>query len=105
VGKENTRGDNYYSYFNSYEVLQEPIAHERFLLGKFLEFMSHPPMKPLLLHSIRGDTFEFVECFNRLTEAECPQYSKYKISLYDINQRKFVISAHTRTLENDFSDS
>jgi hypothetical protein len=73
------------------EVLQDPINHERFLLQKYLEFMSHPPLKALLLHSIRGETLQFVECFNRLTEEECPQYSKFKISLYDINQRKFIV--------------
>ena len=71
------------NYFEQHEILQDPIVHERFLMGKFLEFMSHPLLKPLLLHSIRGNTSEFVSYFNRLTEDECPKYSKYKINLYD----------------------
>ena len=29
--------------------------------------------------------------FNSISDQECPQYSKYKISLYDINQRRFII--------------
>ena len=86
---------------NNNEVLQNPIIHERFLLRKFLEFMSHPPLKALLLHSIKGETLQFVECFNRLTDNECPQYSKFKISFYDINQRKFIIQAYTQLLEDN----
>jgi hypothetical protein len=82
------------------EILQDPITHERFLLRKYLEFMSHPPLKALLLFSIKGETVPFIECFNRLTEEECPHYSKFKISLYDINQRKFIIQAHTQLLDD-----
>lgn len=50
----------YSNYFEQHEILQDPIAHERFLMGKFLEFMSHPHLKPLLLHSSRGETLAFV---------------------------------------------
>jgi len=79
------------SAIQGFEILQDPISQERFLLRKYLEFMSHPLLQPLLLHSIKGDTFAFVNAFNRLTEAECPSYSRFKVSLYDINQRLFVI--------------
>ena len=37
--------DNYFAFCNSNEVLQVPIIQERFLLTKFLEFMSHPCLK------------------------------------------------------------
>lgn len=43
----------------------------------------------------------FVSCFNRLTETECPSYSKYKICLYDINQRKFIVQVHQTMLDSD----
>jgi len=62
--------------------------------------MSHPPLKALLLSSIKGETVSFIESFNRLTEEECPHYCKFKISLYDINQRKFIIQAHTQLLDD-----
>jgi hypothetical protein len=75
----------YSNYFEQHEILQDPIAHERFLMGKFLEFMSHPHLKPLLLHSSRGETLAFVESFNNLGETECPFYSRFKVCLYDIN--------------------
>jgi hypothetical protein len=32
--------------------LQNPIQHERFLLKKYLEFMSHPSLQPLLILSL-----------------------------------------------------
>ena len=63
-------------------------------MGKFLEFMSHPQLKPLLMHSACGRTMAFVEHFNSLNETECPFYSKFKVCLYDINQRKFVVQIH-----------
>jgi len=75
-------------------------------MGKFLEFMSHPHLKPLLLHSSRGETLAFVETFNNLGETECPFYSRFKVCLYDINQRKFVVQIHPTLLESqdDVSD-
>ena len=81
----------YSNYFEQHEILQDPIIHERFLMGKFLEFMSHPMLKPLLQHSARGETLRFVETFNNLSETECPFYSRFKVCLYDINQRKFIV--------------
>lgn len=41
--------------------------------------------------SLKGDTLGFVRFFNSISDLSCPLYSKYKISLYDINQRKFII--------------
>ena len=75
----------YSNYFEQHEVLQDPIKHERFLMNKFVEFMSHPFLKPLLQLSAAGETVRFVECFNSLGETECPMYSRYKVSLYDCN--------------------
>lgn len=69
-------------------------------MGKFLEFMSHPHLKPLLLHSARGHTMAFVEHFNNLNERECPFYSKFKVCLYDINQRKYIVQIHPVSLES-----
>ena len=89
--------------YEAYGAVQEPVVQERFLMQKFLEFMSHPLLKVLLLHSIRGDTSEFVSCFNRLTEDECPKYSKYKINLYDINQRKYIVQVHSVPIQDNES--
>ena len=82
-------------------MLQDPIKHERFLMNKFVEFMSHPFLKPLLQLSAAGETVRFVECFNSLGETECPMYSRYKVSLYDCNQRKFVVQVHQPCLTAD----
>ena len=41
---------------------------------------------------------EFVSYFNRLTEDVCPKYSKYKICLYDINQRKYIVQVHPQPI-------
>lgn len=79
--------------------LQNPIQHEHFLIKKYLEFMSHPTLSKLLTLSLRGQTLEFVRAFNTISDQECPQYSKYKVSLYDINQRKFIISNERATKE------
>ena len=40
--KVRSAADDYSNYFEQHEVLQDPIMHERFLMKKFLEFMSHP---------------------------------------------------------------
>ena len=74
-------------------------------MGKFLEFMSHPHLKPLLLYSARGETLPFVQCFNSLNETECPFYSKFKVCLYDINQRKFVVQVHPTLLDSQSAHS
>ena len=58
----------------------------------------------MLLYSIRGDTLDFVSCFNRLTEDECPKYSNYKIGLYDINQRKYIVKVHSKAIEDNISE-
>ena len=72
-------------------LLQEPISHEKFLVKKYLEFMSHPFLRQLLVLSYSGDSLKFVEYFNNLQENMCPSYSQYKLWFYDINQRKFII--------------
>ena len=105
ISKKHHRMDSFQhtefsNYFEQHEVLQDPIKHERFLMGKFLEFMSHPHLKPLLLLSVRGDTLNFVHHFNSLTETECPYYSRYKVFLYDINQRRFVVQVHATLLDS-----
>ena len=85
---------NFYEDYNKPEkanVLQEPIMHEKILVKRYLEFMNNPFLAPLLTLSLNGDTVKFVEHFNRLDKSHCPFYSSYKVSLYDINQRKFII--------------
>jgi hypothetical protein len=66
-------------------------VQERFLLRKYLEFMAHPVLHHLLILSLSGDTLAFVNLFNCITADQSPQYSQFKVSLYDINQRKFVV--------------
>ena len=61
--------------------------------------MSHPTLSKLLILSLRGQTLDFVRAFNNISDQECPQYSKYKVSLYDINQRRFIISNERATKE------
>ena len=91
----------YSNYFEQHEVLQDKIKQERFLMRKFLEFMSSPYLSPLLLYSARGHTLKFVEHFNSLTETQSNIYSRYKINLYDVNQFKFIVQVHTSLLDND----
>ena len=78
---------------DEHKILQNPIVHEKFLLKKYLEFMSHPALEQLLLLSLNGDTMGFVRAFNTISDMACPYYSQFKISLYDINQRKFIVEA------------
>ena len=73
-------------------------------MQKYLEFMSHPLLKQLLLYSIKGETLNFVSAFNRLTEDECPKYSNYKIGLYDINQRRYIVKVHGKAIEDNMSE-
>jgi hypothetical protein len=40
---------------------------------------------------VSGDILKFVDYFNSLSERQCPWYSQFKIQLYDINQRRFVV--------------
>jgi len=61
--------------------------------------MAHPTLSKLLNLSLKGDTLGFIRQFNSISDLSCPQYSKYKISLYDINQRKFIIENDKATKE------
>lgn len=85
------------SFFDDYNhvdlstLLQEPISHEKFLVNKYLEFMSHPDLQRLLVLSHSGRSLEFVEYFNSLQESKCPIYGQYKLWFYDINQREFIV--------------
>ena len=64
-------------------------------MKKFLEFLSNPFLRQLLVLSAEGRSVEFVNYFNSLTESQTPSYHDFKLWFYDINQRKFIIQAHT----------
>eukprot|EP00347_Sterkiella_histriomuscorum_P001027 403373619 len=63
---------------------------ENFMIRKLIEFYSNDHLRILVDLSFKGRTIEFIEAFNHLDENQSPWYSKYKISLYDINIRRFV---------------
>ena len=71
------------------------LKQEKTLYHRFIEFTLTPHLAALLNLSQFGMTEQFVEFFNEIKEGE---YSKHKLSLYDINQRKFIIdnSTHPR---------
>lgn len=85
---------NFYEDYNKPDKsvqLQDPILHEKTLLNKFLEFSNNPFLQPLLSLSFNGQTIDFVKYFNTLTKTQSPFYGSYSLSLYDIDQRKFII--------------
>ena len=49
-----------YKHADFSTLLQEPISHEKFLVKKYLEFMSHPFLRQLLILSHSGQSVEFV---------------------------------------------
>ena len=74
---------------NSTDLTQgDLLRQERFLFSKFLEFGSTPALAPLLHLSGEGNTLAFLAQFNSLRETD---YSGCKLSLYDINQRRFIL--------------
>lgn len=74
---------------NSTDLTQgDLLRQERFLFSKYLEFDSTPALAPLLHLSGEGKTLAFLAHFNSLRETD---YSGCKLSLYDINQRRFIL--------------
>jgi hypothetical protein len=74
---------------NSTDLTQgDLLRQERFLFSKYLEFGSTPALAPLLHLSGEGNTLAFLAQFNSLRETD---YSGCNVSLYDINQRRFII--------------
>lgn len=59
------------------------------MLQKLMEFNMNPTLKPIIDLSKAGKTLDFIETFNNLHSGSL--YSKYKITLYDINQRAFIV--------------
>ena len=56
-----------------------------------IEFNQNDHLRKLIQLSYSGDSIEFVNHFNSLTESQSPFYSQFKLWFYCINQRKFII--------------
>jgi hypothetical protein len=70
-------------------TLKDLIKQESFLYHKYLEFTHSDLLRPLLDFSRLGDTDTFISYFNSLSLDTT--YGKFKICLYDINQRRLLI--------------
>jgi len=79
------------SKFHSEDNQVDTYFQEQFLFERFLEFLQVPSLRPLITFSEAGDALGFVDYFNGLDSETSSYYYKYKIKLYDINRRKYVV--------------